>query len=70
MNYNPPKKILVTTDENILELVGKEKINKEECYRYKFTKSLTKLNMTFTMTEKELNKNLRNFFKIIDHENN
>lgn len=57
MNYIPPNKILVTTDENILELVGKEKINKsEEVFRYRFTKSLTKLNMTFTITEKELKK--------------
>lgn len=65
MNFNAHKKILVTTDGNILELVGKEKINKEECYRYKFTKSLTKLNMTFTITEKELKKNILNSFKVI-----
>lgn len=64
-----PKHILITTDSNEIQLVGKEKINKEEVFRYRFLKSKTKLGNTFTMTEKELNKNMRNFFKIINDEN-
>lgn len=63
---NPPKTILITTDSNEIELVGKEKIGKsEEVFRYKFTKSKTKLNTTFTITEKELFKQLDNSFKVL-----
>lgn len=63
--FNPPKHILITTDSNEIELVGKEKINKEEVFRYRFIKSKTKIGNTFTMTEKELVKQLNNSFKII-----
>lgn len=55
----PPKKLICPTDSNELEYV--QTINgKEIIYEYKFTKSETKLGMLMTISEEQLNKNLRN----------
>ena len=51
----PPEKILIPSDENVIELV---QISKTEL-RYKFTKSETKKGMLMTISEENLNKNLK-----------
>jgi len=59
----PPKKLLIPSDSNELELVRTIK-GKEIIYEYKFTKSETKLGMLMTISEEQLNKNLkREIFK-------
>ena len=54
----PPKKLLIPTDSNELEYVQTLK-GKELIYEYKFTKSETKLGITMTITEDQLNQNLK-----------
>lgn len=67
MNYQPPNKILITSDENILELKQVVKLkNKEDLYLYEFIKSETKLNMEVGFSEIELKRNLNNYFKVIE----
>ena len=57
----PPQKLICPTDSNELELV---RITKDNLYEYKFTKSETKLGMLMTISEEQLNKNLkREIFK-------
>jgi hypothetical protein len=55
----PPKKLICPTDSNELELVRTIK-GKEITYEYQFTKSETKKGMLMTISEEQLNKNLRN----------
>ena len=54
----PPKKLLIPTDSNELEYVQTLK-GKELMYEYRFTKSETKLGMLMTITEDQLNQNLK-----------
>ena len=59
----PPEKLICPTDSNELELVRTIK-GKEIIYEYKFTKSETKKGMLMTISEEQLNKNLkREIFK-------
>jgi len=51
----PPEKILIPSDENVIELV---QISKTEL-QYKFIKSETKKGLLMTMSEEQLKINLR-----------
>ena len=53
----PPQKLIIPTDSNILELVRTIKV--KELYEYKFIKSETKKGMLMTISEENLNKNLK-----------
>lgn len=66
MNYQPPNKLLITSDNNILQLIKTIKQKDGNVYLYRFIKSVTKLNWECGFTEKELEKNLRNFFKVVE----
>ena len=62
----PPEKLICPSDSNELEYVQTIK-GKEIIYEYKFTKSETKLGMLMTISEEQLNKNLkREIFKTND----
>jgi hypothetical protein len=52
------KKLLIPSDENELEYVQTIK-GKEILHQYKFTKSETKEGVLMTITEDQLNKNLK-----------
>jgi hypothetical protein len=65
MTFTAPKNIRILSDNNEIELVRTIKIKTGDLYQYKFIFSITKMGLLFTMTENELNKNLKNFFKII-----
>jgi hypothetical protein len=52
------KKLLIPSDNNELEYVQTIK-GKEILHQYKFTKSETKEGMLMTITEEQLNKNLK-----------
>jgi len=54
-----PPKLLIPSDNNILEIVRTIKTKTEIFYEYKFTSSETKLGMLMTMSEEQLSKNLR-----------
>lgn len=49
----PPKEIKFISDGNELSFI---EIKKDKTYLYKYTKSLTKLGMTVSFTEKDLDK--------------
>lgn len=51
-------KILIPSDGNIIELVRTIK-GKETIHEFKFTKSATKEGLIMTITEEQLNKNLK-----------
>lgn len=53
-----PKKLIIPSDSNELELVRTIK-GKEITYEYQFTKSETKKGMLMTISEENLNKNLK-----------
>ena len=68
MPFKPPEKLLVESDDSellLIKTIPKDKNKKEDTYQYKFTKSITKENTIFEMTEVELKRNLKNFFKEI-----
>lgn len=65
MTYTPPNKILITSDNNVLEFVKIKKVNKEDLYVYQFIVSKIKLGMETSFTQKELTYQSNNFFKII-----
>lgn len=65
MSYLPPKNILITSDGNVLEFVRSGKSKTEPLHIYKFIESETKLGTEVEFTEKNLLKNLSNFFKEI-----
>lgn len=67
IKYEAPKKLIVKSDGNELEYIGIESLkSKDVMYQYKFTKSKTKLNKTMTISESELEGNLRKgIFKIM-----
>jgi hypothetical protein len=70
MTFTPPNKILISSDDSLIELVKTEIKNKEKVYVYKFVRSLsnenfTKKDLIFSMSELEINKQLKNFFKIV-----
>lgn len=52
------KKLLIPSDNNELEYVQTIK-GKEILHQYKFTKSATKKGLIMTITEDQLNKNLK-----------
>jgi len=52
------KKLLIPSDNNELEYVQTIK-GKEILHQYKFTKSETKEGMLMTLTDEQLNKNLK-----------
>jgi hypothetical protein len=54
-----PKKLICVSDSNELELVRTMKTKMETNYEYKFTKSETKKGMLMTISEENLNKNLK-----------
>lgn len=54
----PPKLLTVPTDLNELELIRTIK-GKENIYEYKFTKSETKLGMLMTLSESQLESELK-----------
>jgi hypothetical protein len=53
-----PNKILIPSDSNEMTLVRTLK-DKEISYEYQFTKSLTKEGLIMTISEDQLNKNLK-----------
>lgn len=66
MNFNPPVKILISSDENILQLLRTTNPkNNEPLFVYVFVKSLTKLGLEVEFTENNLRKQLNNFFQEI-----
>ena len=68
MPFQPPVKILITSDDNEIEFVkkiSKSKLVAQDLYVYKFIKSETKMDMTVEFTEDNLIKNLSNNFKIM-----
>ena len=68
MPFKPPLKLLIISDDSELTLVKtipKDKNRKDESYLYRFSKSITKENTEFEMTEIQLKMNLRNFFREI-----
>lgn len=65
MNFNPPSKIKILSDDNEIQFIKIKKVGKEELFCYRFIKSIEKLNLEVCFTELELNKNLRNTFKVI-----
>lgn len=54
----PPKLLTVATDNNELELIRTIK-GKENIYEYKFTKSETKKGMLMTLSESQLESELK-----------
>jgi hypothetical protein len=54
-----PKKLIIPSDSNELELVRTIKTKTELSYEYQFTKSETKKGMLMTISEENLNKNLK-----------
>lgn len=68
MPFNPPKLMLIESDGSEITLVKtipKDKDRKVESYLYRFSKSKTKENTEFEMTEVQIKMNLRNFFREI-----
>lgn len=68
MTFTAPSKILIESDNNIIELVKviPKSINRREVmYLYKYIKSETKLGKEMELTEEYIKKQLTNFFKII-----
>lgn len=66
MNFLPPSKIFISSDNN--ELVFIKIINQkkgEALYQYEFSKSKTKLGMLVEFTEDNLKRNLSNTFKVL-----
>lgn len=64
----PPNKILITSDESIMEYVKtipKNKNNPQMLYVYKFIESVTKTDLEFVMTPEYLAAQLKNYFKIL-----
>lgn len=59
---NPPDKIEIRSDGNILKYEGKSKDGK---YNYRYSKSVTKLGLVLSMDEENLQKliNTQNIFK-------
>lgn len=67
-NFKPPKLILVTSDSSIMEYkrtIPKSKKVNEEVFVYRFIKAETKLNLEFSMTEKQIINGLNYSFKSI-----
>lgn len=66
MPFTPPKNILVTTDNNQLELIKtiKDKKTNEFSYLYRFSVSVTKLGVEVNFSEMELKRQLNNFFSV------
>lgn len=62
---NVPEKILITSDGNVLQFVRSTKSKTEPIHVYRFTESITKMDLEVEFTEKNLLKNLSNFFKEI-----
>jgi hypothetical protein len=61
----PPKLIIIPSDSNVLELVRTIKV--KELYEYQFIKSETKKGMLMTISEENLNKNLKQkIFKVVN----
>ena len=60
--FNPPKNILITSDENEIQFQKTTIKNKETFYVYKFIKSFCKLGMETEFLEKDLVRNLKNTF--------
>ena len=52
----PPNEIIIKSDGNVLSLVGKNK----DGYEYKYKKSISKKNLTLTLSEKDLVKLVSN----------
>ena len=68
MPFKPPEKLLVESDDSellLIKTIPQEKNKKEDTYQYEITKSIKKENTIFEMTEVELKRNLKNFFKEI-----
>jgi len=62
--FNPPKNIIIKSDDNELEFIKTVKTKTELMYEYKFIKSKTKLGTVMLFTEKELMKCLSSFLFI------
>jgi len=56
----PPQKLICVSDSNKLELVRTIKTKTETSFEYQFTKSETKEGMLMTISEKALEKCLKN----------
>lgn len=69
MNYQPINKILISSDGNILQYqrtIPKSKVSSEDLFVYVFVVSEFKKGMEMTFTKSELEKSLRNNFKVIE----
>lgn len=67
MNYSPPHKIKITSDNNVLtylKTIPKTK-SSELLFRYVFSESETKEGLEVDFTEKFIQRQLTNFFKEI-----
>jgi len=65
MKFDPPKAMCIESDGSEITLVKtipKNEKNKVDSFLYKFSKSITKENTEFEMTEVQIKMNLRNFF--------
>jgi hypothetical protein len=62
--FTPPENIFIKSDDNEISFIReqKDKNKKERTFVYKFTKSITKLNQEFEISESNLIKGLRNTF--------
>lgn len=65
MNYIPPNKIKINSDGNEMEYQRTVE-GKETLFVYKFIKSNMKLDWEFGMSQSFIEKQLRNFFKVIE----
>lgn len=66
MSFNPPKKIEISSDGNVLEfirVIEKSKVQKEPGYVYKYTKSETKKGQEVEFSESYILQQKSNYFK-------
>lgn len=65
----PPKKVVILSDGNEMEFLRIINDKKEKMFVYKYSKSESKMNKEVTFSERELKKQLKNFFKEKRYEN-
>lgn len=63
--FNPPQKLLIKSDENILQFTKTEKTKSDILFYYTYVKSFCFLGDIICFNEKELQRNLKNIFKDI-----
>lgn len=66
MPITAPAKLFISSDGNIIHYVKTIKTKTELLFVYKFVVSESKMDLEVSFTEKELGKNMLNFFKVIE----